>query len=424
MPDDETVMLDGHFDYQPNKFDPSRSMKIAEFVSMTLDESRKKDPQGTIDYLFVRKEYYKKAFTAHRQRLSLTENKLNELQVTLNDKDEQIQECNKLIKYYKNKYKRELAMKTTWRFACIAVGVGVAVISFMLLLNAVSNRQQIQTRNENLKVPTSGMFQVTPPHVLASVNIYNGKIQGSGTVISKGTNKAAILTAAHNFAGKIGGEFFVYYPDGTYTKATLLAHDSTRDLALASVNSDTIIDHSYVPDKIPEPGVLSGVGYTNGTGPNYRTLSYTGAYLNSFNRRMWELNVTAGPFWDGDSGGGVFQDEALIGVTSQRDSLISAGNNTYIRRMYACSHGEILAFLNENKKVLIECGDWHSKPKLKYNIGDGPPLWNPSPNIPIHINEKNINDIRAEINNLKKQLPTKISGNDDGLKKPSDIFSK
>ncbi|MFZ8360660.1 hypothetical protein ACO1LX_19870, partial [Staphylococcus aureus] len=83
------------------------------------------------------------------------------------------------------------------------------------------------------------------------------------------------------FSGKIGGEFFVYYPDGTYAKATLLAHDPGRDLAVASVDADTIIEHSYIPEGVPQTGTLSGVGYTGGQGPNYRTLAYTGAYYNA-----------------------------------------------------------------------------------------------------------------------------------------------
>lgn len=427
--DDSSVSLGGDA-----KFDPAMSMKITRHQPMSLEEARERDPQATIDYLYARKEAYKKGGIAQHQRALVAEKKLAELEKTLRTKDAELEEANKLAKGYKSKYKKELKMKSNWRFACIGTGIGAAFLAVMLIVAAVGGRQQQQQPNPRDigKVPTSGTAQTTPNHILASVNIYNGKIQGSGTVISKGKTKAAVLTAAHNFAGKVGGEFFVYYPDGTYTKATLLAHDKTRDLAVASVDADTIIAHSYIPESVPQSGTLSGVGYTGGQGPNYRTLSYTSAYYNSCNRRMWEMNVTAGPFWDGDSGGGVFLDEATIGVTSQRDSLLYAGNNTYIRRMYACSHAEIVAFLTENKTALAECGDWSVRPEVKL-AGDGPPLWRPTPNVPIHIggNEPSVKELRAEIDDLKKKLnppmPPKLDepkDGGDGLKRPSEVPKK
>lgn len=423
--DDDSVVLGGPPEQPVIRFDPSQSMKVTEIVPMTLEESRKKDPQGTVNYLFTRKEAYKKYGNAQRQRALIAEKKLAELEKILRYKDKKLNVANKAIKSYKSKYKKELKMKANWRFACIGMGIGVVILSVVLL--ATSNRQQVPTRNDALKVPTSGTSQTTPAHILASVNIYNGKIQGSGTVISKGKTKAAILSAAHNFNGKIGGDFFVYYPDGTYTKATLLAHDPGRDLAVASVDVETIIEHSYIPESIPQTGTLSGVGYTGGQGPNYRTLSYINAYYNSDNRRMWEMNVTAGPFWDGDSGGGVFLDDATIGVTSQRDSLIAIGNNCYIRRMYAISHAEIVAFLNENKAALADCGNWREKPEAKFG-GDGPPLWKPSPNVPITIgNNEPIKELRNEVEDLKRKISLKQSTPikiDDSLKKPSDVQSK
>jgi hypothetical protein len=428
MTDDDSVIFGGNV--EKTRYDASRSMKITTDVPViTLAEARVKNPEATIDYLVDRKEFYKRIATQYFQRINVAEKKLAEIQIALNSKDEELQIVNRLSKHFKSKYKKEMKMKSSWRFACIGTGIGTAFLTMLFIVISI-NKQQMPVRNDITKVPTSGTFQTTPAHILASVNIFNGSIQGSGTVISKGKNKAAILTAAHNFSGKVGGDFFVYYPDGTYTKATLIAHDPTRDLALASVDADTIIEHSYVPDKIAETGILSGVGYTGGQGPNYRTLSYTSAYYNSSNRRMWEMNVTAGPFWDGDSGGGVFQNEAIIGVTSQRDSLVSIGNNTYVRRMYACSHSEIVSFLNENKKALMDCGDWSEKPELKYS-GDGPPLWKPTPNVPIHVSSNNqtLKGLRDDLETVKKKLiadnailKTKVT--DEGLKKPSEINGK
>lgn len=425
MPEPEEVNLGES--KESMRLDPARSMKLTEIVPMTLDESRKKDPQGTIDYLFGRKEAHKKTALFHYNRANAAEKKFAEATAT---KDAEIDRLTTLVKGLRSKLKKERQMKANWRFACIGTAIGAVVLVVGLVASSMmssGNRQQ-PTRNDNPKVPTAGTTQTTPNHILASVNIFNGQIQGSGTVISKGKARAAVLSAAHNFKGKIGGNFYVYYPDGTYTEATLLALDPGRDLAVASVDADTILAHSYVPEKFGDTGTLSGVGYTGGQGPNYRTLTYTSAYYNTSNRRMWEMNVTKGPFWDGDSGGGVFLDEALIGLTSQRDALVYAGNNTYVRRMYAVSHGEIVAFLNENKAALADCGDWTVRPEARF-AGDGPPLWKPSPNVPIHVggNEPSVRELRAEIEDLKKRIsppmPPKVEPKkpDDGLKKPSDV---
>lgn len=409
------------------RLDPARSLKLTEVVPMTIDESRKKDPQGTIDYLFGRKEAHKKAALYHFNRANAAEKKLADLATT---KDAEVELLQKQVKGLRSKCKKEMQMKSNWRFACIGTAIGAIVLVVGLVASSMmssGNRQQ-PARNDNTKIPTSGTSQMTPNHILASVNIFNGQIQGSGTVISKGKTRAAVLSAAHNFKGKVGGTFYVYYPDGTYTEATLLAIDHGRDLAVASVDADTILAHSYIPERIADAGTLSGVGYTGGQGPNYRTVTYTSAYYNTSNRRMWEMNVTKGPFWDGDSGGGVFLDEALIGLASQRDSLVSVGNNTYIRRMYAVAHGEIVAFLAENKAALADCGDWSVKPEARF-AGTGPPLWKPSPNVPIHVggNEPSVRELRAEIEDLKKRIsppmPPKVEPKkpDDGLKKPSDV---
>lgn len=371
-----------------------------------LDEMRKKDPQGAINYLWSRKEMYKNASIKERNRLLASEQKIKEL-------ESKIAESDVKIKRAIQKIKEERSMKLWWQKATYITSF-LAIIILVLLLFISDYKKQ---RSDNTKIPTSGTAQKTPNRVLASVNIYNGEIQGSGTVISKGEKNSIILSAGHNFKGVIGGEFWVYYADGTYTKATLLAVDRNRDLAIAKVDSSTIISHSYLPKKIIS-GEISGVGYTGGQGPNLRSLVYNKPYYNSFQKYMWEFDVQKGPFWDGDSGSGIFIDEALIGVTIQRDSAIS-------KKLYACSHDEIISFLEENKEKLDGCGDYYQSPPIVVSSSDLPPPWKPNPNVPIYTEnkiDKLLDDLKRDIEELKKRDYKKPSNNiDDGLKRPSEV---
>lgn len=259
------------------------------------------------------------------------------------------------------------------------------------------------------KVKVSGVSQKTSVSVLASVNIINGNVQGSGTIISKGSKYSLLVSAGHNFKENVGTKFWVYYPDGSYTQGTLLAVDRESDLSLSQVDSSSILEASYVPKDI-KSGPMYGVGYTNGQGPNYRELKHAGYYWNQYKRFMWNLSVTNGYFWDGDSGAGIFMDDYLIGVTSERDAVTLINNNTTQKRMYACSHHELLIFLNKHMFNENEYGSWSNSNKNYYEEANNPPVWKPNPNIPLHIEskiEKDVKQLKEEVKILKNtRVPT------------------
>lgn len=277
-----------------------------------------------------------------------------------------------------------------------------------------------QKENHLIKVNAAGQIPKTPNYILASVNIFSSSTQGSGTIISKGETRSAILTCAHLFKQEIGSSFWIYYPDGTYAKATLLALDRDRDLALGSVDVNTIIGHVFVPLEMTE-GVLNGCGYTDGQGPNLRTMSYNETYKNEKGHMMWDLTVATGVFHGGDSGSGLFIGDECLGVAIQRNE----GKEE--KKMYAVCHNEVVEFLEENKKVLEGCGNWNSKP-INVIDEDSPPLWAPKHGFPI--NSGAISEIRRDIDEIKKRLnfpnmkkPGSIENSEpkDLLKKPSDI---
>ena len=271
-------------------------------------------------------------------------------------------------------------MRQWWKFATLATSICAVVMMVVMICGTIilTSNGGSATEAPPLRIPTSGIVQRTPNHVLASVILMNGDLQGSGTIISKGPKKAALLTTAHNFKGNIGGKFWIYYVDGTYTEATLLAIDRSRDLAIASVDSSTILTHAYVPSALLKEGDLTGCGFTNGRGPIFKTLAYQRQFRESNGRIIWQMRVKSGTFSSGDSGGGVFQGDALIGVPNSRNYC---GSNS----LYACPHHEIVKFLNEHSSVLAGCGSWSVAPEGQYGAtnADAPPLWKPTPNVPI-----------------------------------------
>jgi hypothetical protein len=401
-----------------------------------IEDVRHKDPQGVIDYLFVRKEIYKAAALRHYNRANEAERKLKEKEEAVAKVEKDLKDIKakhrKELNSTKAKYREEVAMKKWWKYVCLTVSVAsaafVVLIMFITQLMVAMNRGRYE--REAGKMPVSGKVQRSGNHVLASVNIFNGAVQGSGVVISKGNKYAALLSAGHNFKGKAGGSVWVYYADGTYTKAALLAIDRQRDLALLRVDKDTILSHSYIPKKI-FVGDLCGVGYTEGQGPNYRKLTYNRAYYNTQDKYMWDFSVTSGPFWDGDSGSGVFIDDACVGITSQRDAKVYTSSNSYYKKLYACSHDEILRFLKANSDRLDGCGDHHQKPPSRGGE-EAPPLWRPSPNVPIYAEsrvERMLAEIREDLEKLKRgdkmmrpsDVPDDRKPKGDKMKKPSEI---
>lgn len=372
---------------------------------VSFDELRHQNPQLAIDYIYDRKEKWKSAAIRLNNRVKQLLTMINAKNVAFQKKEKQINEENEKksreIRYWKRKHKQEVDMKNWWR-NCFAISAGITAIAIiaMVLVSSFKNQEYVPAR-----IPVSGLVQQTPARVLASTLIYNGDVQGSGTVISKGEKYAAILTAAHNFNGKIGGEFWVYYADGTFTRATLIAYDKDRDLALARVDASTILGNSFVPLQMPASTSFTHIGYSNGQGPNMNSLSYNSTYKNEHQKFMWDISLSDGTIWSGASGGGVFLGDACIGVTSQRNAVYYT-NRGQSRRMYAVCHQEVLNFLNEHKNNLEGCGDWTQEPESLYGNGnvDAPPPWTPNSNVPINLPNNNVSALRQDVEELKRAV--------------------
>lgn len=261
----------------------------------------------------------------------------------------------------------------------------------------------------------------TPPHILASARTLNGGIKCSGTIISKGPEWAAGITAAHCFTGIIGGKFWVYYPDGTSTEAELLAHDKKRDLALFRVPSSTVLAIAQLPDRDPQPGSVWNVcGYPGGEGPKHYQLKVSAAPVsNAAGMWRWVFDVDGdGAVFGGNSGCGVFCNGQTVGVLSHRDEY------SFGKTLHCAPYMHLQAFLQENVSKAKGCDGWWCPINRKSSeapppppggrdLGQAPP-WVPKPNVPIKPpydgkgprppNLDSDKDMAREIDSLKAQI--------------------
>lgn len=154
--------------------------------------------------------------------------------------------------------------------------------------------------------------QVDAPnaHLWASVRISNGGT-GSGTIISP---DGFGVTCGHLFRGVIGGQFTVAFADGGECQGTLLYHrlGGDQDIALFSIPKDQVRGYTPVAEN-PPAGEVRAVGYPGGQGPTLVRSAYVGHHPG---RDKWQF---AQYINNGQSGGGIFQGNYLVGVMVEKN---------------------------------------------------------------------------------------------------------
>lgn len=303
--------------------------------------------------------------------------------------------------------KMQIVLVASWLITSIVLGWEVR--------NLLGGQKFHLAADQVLDNQPDGLIEVeytTPSYILGSVHIVNGSTRCSGTVISKGEQWAAAVSAAHCFQGNIGGKFTAFNPDGSSMEAELLAMDRGNDIALFRVPADKILGHSWVPHKgcIPEVGHYSAVGYTHTKGPIYKTLNVINRqnhWRNRSGRAIWSYHVKTGTFGGGDSGGGVFKNGALLTVISTCEKSAARSDNKQIN---GCCHDALVDFLVRNEKQLRGCGPWGCPPGPQYEqYRRRPPSWRPSPNIPIRPPRRD----RRRDREQQEQPPYEDPGPDD-----------
>ena len=282
---------------------------------------------------------------------------------------------------------RKYRYQKRWTIS-LAISNGVLLLLALVALTAklASQKPDIEYAKKPTAFQTSGEY--TAEHILACVKMRNGTTSCSGTVISRGTQYAAIVSAAHCVAGHIGGKCTWINPDGSEFEGELLAYDRNLDVSLFRAPVDKVLGQSYVPHTFPEIQAVKkweACGYTAGQGLKYKQVH---PIKSRFVGKDYSYSVDEGPFGGGDSGGSVFADGGLVAVISACENSSASKWNKLI--FPGCSHANLMQFLHANDSKLAQCGPWGCPPPHRQEgYRQRPPGWQPGNNIPIIVPPQN-----------------------------------
>lgn len=197
------------------------------------------------------------------------------------------------------------------------------------------------------------------PPIGASMRVTNGNSSCSGTVFSVGSEHAAAIGAAHCFSGRLGGEFHVLI-GGKTAKATLVAIDKGKDLALWKLPAAAVTEVAELPDKQPE-GPMTAIGYPAGVATAHvKQLKFREQYQKG-SRFDWQCEVLEGRFEGGDSGGGVFLDGKLAGVIHGKETRsVCPGDGRQCRLvtyLHCVCFRDMREFVDSHAALIADCRD-------------------------------------------------------------------
>jgi hypothetical protein len=204
----------------------------------------------------------------------------------------------------------------------------------------------------------------------------------SGVIIVAGPETAYGVSAAHCVSA-VNSQFTIGFVDGRQANARWLAVDRQADLALFSCWSRDVLGVSAVRDGIPDGEFWArAVGFPSGQGPNVKDLQVVGGATIEGGMQRNEFRVESGTALPGDSGGGVFIDGKLIGVTSH-ESTDRSGPNQSASRLYASQNQQLVAFIRSYEpRMAASCRDnW---------------CWTPQPNRPIDTTPRPLPDLDSD----------------------------
>ncbi len=194
------------------------------------------------------------------------------------------------------------------------------------------------------------------PPIGASMRVTNGGTSCSGTVFSVGSEHAAAIGAAHCFSGRIGGEFDVLIGQQT-VKATLIAVDKGKDLALWKLPASAVIEVAEFPDEQPQ-GPMTAIGYPAGVATAHvKKLKFRDQHEQG-TRYDWQCEVVDGRFEGGDSGGGVFLDGRLAGVIHGKETkLVCQPRSTcrLVTYLHCVCFRDVREFVDSNAALIADC---------------------------------------------------------------------
>ena len=229
----------------------------------------------------------------------------------------------------------EKKVKQRWIWSLL----GLALVGWFLLFafvihDVTASKSDVESIPQqvsyNLKSAEWANVSASPSWVRSTLLVRNVNRSCSGTVISIGSQSAAVLSAAHCFDGHINGIFEVSDHNGELYQAQLIAMNRGDDLALFQVPKKAARGVSCVPDRIASVGEFHKIGYTQGSGPKWARVTLT----NKYDGDQTSFDVISGPFGSGDSGGTIvfcpgdppnYDHGQLVSVISAGDGDIQNG---------------------------------------------------------------------------------------------------
>jgi len=168
----------------------------------------------------------------------------------------------------------------------------------------------------------------------------------SGVIIRKG-GEISVGVSAQHCTGSVGSVSRFLNPDGTGGYVRWIAEDEDSDLSLFRAwTKDTkgvtvaVQPNAEKPDK-----KYDGWGYPKGRGPEWKRLEWKGTFnIEGLKNPRHQFKVREGVFYNGDSGGGVFNKGKLFGITSHG----SKGH----KYLFSCTKEQLNAFLKREADKL------------------------------------------------------------------------
>lgn len=173
------------------------------------------------------------------------------------------------------------------------------------------------------------------------------KIGGCTGVIIKTGPEVSVGISAQHCTPEVGAITSFTNPDGTGGYARWVSEDTSSDLSLFKVwSKDTKrVMAAVMPDKEKVAKECEGWGYPKGRGPRWKKLEYEGKFhITSLKAERFQFRVMDGDFNNGDSGGGVYCNGKLIGITSH-------GSEKH-KHLFSCTKSQLNAFLKKNSDKL------------------------------------------------------------------------
>lgn len=231
---------------------------------------------------------------------------------------------------------------------------------------------------------------------LASVRVGTGG-GASGTILFvgdwKGDECGFGVSVAH--AGYTKNDTFaVGFVDGSEAVGRCVDVDTASDLMLFVVESESVIGVAPLSDEQGEPGDYSfGLGYPSLVGPKEKRVSLLGrTQINGgIVRTHWQSSAPG--ISPGDSGGGLFLEDSLVGVISHRDDDGSIA--------YGCTQPQLVAFMRRNRDKFSGCENGQCQPR-----GPRDPWWL-QPNVDVEVPRL---PRRTDPNDIEKPRRPDING--------------